>query len=384
MAGNIEEFLKERDREGLLRTLRPVSWRAKGRICIAKKEYIDFSSNDYLGLSGHPKLIQESKKAIDRFGTASSASRLMSGDLEFHHQLEERIAQFKKKEAALFFNSGYQANLGILSALYARDDCIFFDRLSHASIIDGIVLSHARFFRFQHNDVNHLEALLKKERDKFNKALIITETIFSMDGDKSPLKELVSLKEKYNCEIFVDEAHATGIFGKTGSGMVEEDGVEKKIDFIMGTFSKALAGFGGYLATSKKTVEFLINTCRSFIYSTALPPVITACNLASIDLIREEPYRRKELLDSAQYFREGLRRKGFAVKGEAQIIPLILGDNLRAKKIASLLQGRGYWVLPIRPPTVPKGEARLRFSLTFHHNKEILERAIDDISSVGI
>jgi len=198
------------------------------------------------------------------------------------------------------------------------------------------------------------------------------------------LKELVILKEKYNCKIFVDEAHATGIFGKNGSGVVEEEGLEEKIDFIMGTFSKALAGFGAYLATSRKIVEYLINACRSFIYSTALPPAIVACNLASIDLIRDEPYRRKDLLALAQYFREALIRKGFTVKGVSQIIPVILGDNLKAKKIASTLQEKGYWILPIRPPTVPFGQARLRFSLTFHHDNKVLERAIDDISSIRI
>jgi 8-amino-7-oxononanoate synthase len=380
----IEEFLKVRAEQGLLRILKPVSSRSNGRIRINKRQYIDFSSNDYLGLSGHPKLLEASKKAIDKFGTASSASRLMSGDLELHHKLEAKISQFKNKEAALFFNSGYQANLGILSSLYTRDDCIFFDRLGHASIIDGIVLSRASFFRFQHNDVTHLKSLLKKERDKFNKALIVTETVFSMDGDRAPLKELVYLKEKYNCEIFVDEAHATGIFGKNGSGVVEEEGLGEKIDFIMGTFSKAMGGFGAYLATSKRIVDYLINTCRSFIYSTALPPAIIACNLTSIDLIKEEPLRRKRLLESAEYFRDTLRSKGFKTRSESQIIPIITGDNLKTQEVAKRLQEKGYWVLPVRPPTVPYGEARLRFSLSFNHNKEILERVIDDICSIGI
>lgn len=380
----IEDFLKARAKEGLLRNLKPISLRREGRIYLNKKEYADFSSNDYLGLSGHPKLIEESKKAIDKFGTSSCASRLMSGDLELHHRLEEKTAQFKNKEAALFFNSGYQANTGIIGSLYTKGDCIFFDRLSHASIIDGVILSGARFFRFQHNDVEHLESMLKKERDKFNQALIITETVFSMDGDKAPLQELCRLKEKYNCGIFVDEAHATGIFGKKGSGMVEQEGLEDKIDFIMGTFSKAMGGFGAYLATSRRIVEYLINTCRSFIYSTALPAAIVACDLASIDLIKEEPYRREKLLNSAQYFRQALRAKGFKAIGDSQIVPLIIGDNFKAKEFAGRLQKKGYWVLPVRPPTVPAGEARLRFSLTFHHSQEVLKKLIDDIASIRI
>lgn len=375
----IEEFLRTREREGLLRTLKPVSWRDKGRIRVNKKEYIDFSSNDYLGLSGHPKLAEEAKKAMEKFGTAACASRLMSGDLELHHRLEARIARFKNKEAALFFNSGYQANVGIISSLYGKGDCIFLDRLSHASIVDGILLSGAKFFRFRHNNSGDLDSLLKAERDKFKKAIIITETIFSMDGDRAPLRELVRLKERYNCEIFVDEAHATGIFGKNGSGIVEEDGLEEEIDFIMGTFSKALAGFGAYLATSKKAVEYLVNTCRSFIYSTALPPAIIASNLASLDLVEKEPYRRERLLEQARYFRDGLKAEGFEVRGQSQIIPVIIGDNAKTLDTAKRLQEKGYWVLPIRPPTVPEGEARLRFSLTYYHDRQTLGRLIDDI-----
>ena len=380
----IEDLLTQRAKDGLLRTLKPFSLRHSGKIYFKGKEYIDFSSNDYLGLSEHPELIEESKKAMDKFGTASCASRLMSGDLEIHHLLEEKVAQFKNKEAALVFNSGYQANVGIISSLYAKADCIFSDRLNHASIVDGISLSGVRFFRFQHNDAGHLELLLKKERDKFEDALIITESIFSMDGDRAILKELVNLKEKYNCKIMVDEAHATGVFGRRGSGVVEEDGLEEKVDFIMGTFSKGLGGFGAYLASCRKIVEYLINTCRSFIYSTALPPAVIAGNLTSIELIREEPNRRKELLESAKYFRDSLKKMELEVKGDSQIVPLVLSSNTKAVEFARILQEKGYWVFPIRPPTVPMNEARLRFSLTTHHNKEILQRLIDDISEIRI
>ena len=380
----IDEFLKEKRENGLLRNLRPVSSRHKGRIVVENKEYIDFSSNDYLGLSAHPRLISSAKNAIDEFGVSNSGSRLLSGDLTLHHLLEEKIAQFKNKEAALVFNSGYQGNLGIISALFTKGDCIFSDRLNHASIIDGILLSGARLFRFHHNDSRHLETLLEKERARYRKALIVTETVFSMDGDKCPLKDLVCLKGKYNCEIMVDEAHATGIFGRNGSGIVEEQGLDGKVDFIMGTFSKALGSFGAYLAASKKVVFYLINTCRSFIYSTALPPAIISANLESIELIKDEPERREKLLESARYFRHALKSNGFGVKGDSQIIPVILGDNLKAIEFAKRLQDKGYWILPIRPPTVPQGEARLRFSLTFYHTKEILQKLINDICEIKI
>ncbi len=411
---SIEEFLKKRENEGLLRALKPISYRCEGKIyfmvqesikhfpiyhsrkslkVIAEgdfldkkeyKEYIDFSSNDYLGLSGHPELIKEAKSAIDRFGTGACASRLMSGDFQIHHRLEEEISQFKNKEAALVFNSGYQANIGIIRSLYTKGDCIFSDRLNHASIVDGILLSGAHFFRFQHNDIKHLETLLQKQRGRFNNALIITETIFSMDGDRPPLKDLVKLKKKYNCSIMVDEAHATGIFGKNGSGIVQQEGLEKEVDLIMGTFSKALGGFGAYVAASKKIIEYLINTSRSFIYSTALPPAVIACNLASIKLIKNEPFRRVKLLEAAQYFRDCLKARGFKVKGDSQIVPLIIGDNIKAIEFAKRLQEKGYWVLPVRTPAVPLGEARLRFSLSFYHNREILESFINDISSIRI
>ncbi len=380
----IEEFLRDRQEQGLLRKLMPASFRAAGKIYFGEKQYFDFSSNDYLGLSDHPKLKKAAVEAIDKFGVSSCASRLLSGDAEIFHQLEGAVAKFKNKEAALIFNSGYQANVGIISALFAKGDCIFSDRLNHASIIDAILLSGARLFRFRHNDPEHLELLLKRERKKFKNALIVTESIFSMDGDRSPLKELVSLKEKYICQIMVDEAHATGIFGASGSGLVEEEKLSPQVDLIMGTFSKALAGFGAYLAAPRSIVDYLVNTSRSFIYSTALPPSVIAVNLASLELIKNEPHRRKMLLSMAQTLRARLGRKGFCVKGASQIVPVILGDNLRALAFAANLQKNGYWAVAVRPPTVPLGEARLRISLSYLHNEEILNKLIDAISEIRI
>ena len=368
----IEGFLEDRKREDLLRVLRPAGRRQEGFIYFNNDKYIDFCSNDYLGLSSHPVLKNASKSALEKFGTSASASRLLSGDLDIHHQLEEKTAKFKGKESALVFNSGYQANVGIINALSEEGDVIFSDKLSHSSIIDGILLSGARFFRFRHNDPEHLEFLLKKERSKFKSSLIITETVFSMDGDRPPLRDLVSLKDKYKSTMLVDEAHATGIFGETGSGVVEEDGLRDEVELIMGTFSKALGSFGAYLACSNKIRDFLINTCRSFIYSTALPPAIIAANLASLDLIAKEPSRRRSLLENAEYFRERLKKEGFHVKGTSQIVPVIVGDSQKAIRMSEDLKERKYWVLPIRPPTVPPKEARLRFSISYYHTKDML------------
>ena len=378
----VKEYLAKKESDGLLRCLTPASSRSDGYISIDGKRYLDFSSNDYLGLSAHPYIKSQAKKAIEDFGVGSSASRLLSGDLELFHSLQESIAHFKSKECALVFNSGYQLNVGVIPSLCSKGDVIFSDKLNHASIIDGILLSGADFFRFKHNDPDHLKSLLKAKRASYKNALIITETVFSMDGDKPPLNDLVKLKAYYNCNIMVDEAHATGIFGLGGSGVVEELGLSKKIDLIMGTFSKALGSFGGYVACSKEMVEYLINSCRSFIYSTALPPSIIAANIAAIELVKKESYRRKQLIENADYFRKKLTSNGYLVKGSSQIVPVIIGDSKEAQKISHKLRDRGHWVLPIRPPTVPSQSARLRFSLTYYHSKDILDGVLNDIFNV--
>jgi 8-amino-7-oxononanoate synthase len=376
----IEKVLAQRKEEGLFRVLRAAERREGGRIYRDGRELVDFASNDYLGLSSHPKLKEASRKAVEEFGTSCSASRLLSGDLRIHHELEKKIALLKGKESALVFNSGYQANVGIISSLYKKGDAIFSDRLNHSSILDGILLSGAKLFRFRHNDANHLELLLKKQADKFENRLIVTETIFSMDGDRAPLKEIVELKERYGCEVMVDEAHATGIFGKDGSGVVAEEGLADRIDLIMGTFGKALGSFGAYIAGSKKMIEYLVNTCRSFIYSTALPPCVVAANLAALELVKDEPFRRKTLLENATFFRGELETRGLEVRGVSQIVPLIVKDVDKAVTLSSRLLEKGYWVLPIRPPTVPVGQSRLRFSLSYCHEKEILQDVIEETS----
>lgn len=378
----IDSFLEERRESGLLRTLKPAALRKEGMIYFKGKEYIDFSSNDYLGLSTHPVLKDYAVKATKELGTSASASRLLSGDLDIHHTLEEKTAKFKGKESALVFNSGYQANVGIISALCRRGDAIFSDRLNHASIVDGILLSGAKLFRFAHNDPEHLEFLLKAQRQKCKNSLIITETIFSMDGDRAPLERIVKLKERYNSVMLVDEAHATGIFGENGQGVVEEDGLTDKVELIMGTFSKALGSFGAYIACSQTMKDYLINSSKSFIYSTALPPSVINANIASLDIIREEPFRRKSLLENADYFRTELKTHGFDVKGLSQIVPLIIGDGRQTVKLSEELRKRNCWVLPIRPPTIPEGQARLRFSITYNHTKEMLKKLLGDIYKV--
>ena len=382
MERRINRFLKEREAGGLLRRLTKVRPVGGGKILVDGREYINFSSNDYLGLSSHPELARAAREELSPV-VGSSASRLMTGGTRIHHLLEERTAVFKGKPVSLVFNSGYQANVGIISALCGKGDCVFSDRLNHASIVDGIRLSGARLFRFRHNDADHLEELLRRERGKYAGALIVTETVFSMDGDIAPIRDFSRLKKEHDCMLMVDEAHATGVFGEKGSGLVEAKGMTGEVDIIMGTFSKALGGFGAYAATSRSVRDYLVNTCRSFIYSTALPPSVMAVDLAGLGLIRAEPHRRGKLLANACYFRNGLNEKGFRVKGDSQIIPIMIGDAEGTVRFSEFLREKGYWVTPVRPPTVPHRQARLRISLTFDHAKEDLDRFIEDVSKFG-
>jgi len=378
MERRINEFLREREAGGLLRDLAPVAPLGGGKVLIDGREYINFSSNDYLGLSAHPELIRAAREALSPV-VGSSASRLMTGSTSLHHVLEERVAEFKGKPAAIVFNTGYQANVGIISALCGRGDCIFSDRLNHASIVDGIRLSGAKIFRFRHNDADHLEELLRRARKEYRQALIVTETVFSMDGDLAPVNAIVRLKKEHDCMLMVDEAHATGIFGEKGSGLLEAEGMTGEADIAMGTFSKAFGAFGAYAATSRAMRDYLVNTCRSFVYSTALPPSVIAADLAALDLIKDEPHRRKKLLSNARSFRKKLEKKGLEVRGDSQIIPVIVGGNKEAVRMSEALKEKGYWVTPVRPPTVPRGQARLRISLTFDHSQEILEKFAEDI-----
>ena len=344
--------------------------------------FADFSSNDYLGLSFHPALLEGAEKALKDFGAGSTGARLLSGDNPLFHELEEKPAVFKGKPSALVFNSGYHANVGMISALCGPGDVIFCDRLSHASIMDGILLSKARFFRFHHNDSAHLESLLESKRKSFHNALIVTESVFSMDGDIAPLREMTVLKEKYDALLYVDEAHATGIFGENSAGMIEECGLTSKVDIIMGTFGKALGSMGAYVASERLFIDYFINKARSFIFSTALPPSVIGANLAALEVVRKESFRRKNLLERVLYFRNRLRKSGIPVSSFTPIMPIILGKEEKAVEISLKLKEQGYLLPAIRFPTVPKGQARLRLSITYLHSIDLLENLSKSIYNV--
>jgi|UniRef100_A0A7C5EKV8 8-amino-7-oxononanoate synthase len=353
-----------------------------GRVRLEGRVLLNLSSNDYLGLSQDARLIAAAQKAAARWGVGAGASRLVAGHLALHQEVEAQLARFKKTEAAVIFSTGYMANLGTLSALVGPGDTVFCDRLNHASIYDGIRLSGATLARFPHRDLNRLEDLLKKGGS--GKKLIVTDTVFSVDGDLAPLEGLVALKEKYGAFLMVDEAHATGVLGPQGAGLAEALGLSDRVEVQMGTFSKALGSLGGYVAGDRRLIAYLHNRARSFIYSTALPPPVLGAIAAALEIVVQEPKRRSYLLEQAQFFRQDLIRAGFDVLGsETQIIPVLVGDNARTLEFAARLRERGILAVALRPPTVPPGKARVRFSLSSAHTPEDLRVAQQAIWETG-
>ncbi|MBF0485886.1 MAG: 8-amino-7-oxononanoate synthase [Candidatus Omnitrophica bacterium] len=362
--------------EGLFRSMKVVSSAVGSDIVIDGDRQINFCSNDYLGLAGDSRLALAAEDAAERNGFGSRASRLLCGNFEEHVFLEKEIARLKGAEAALVFSSGYMANVGVISALVGREDVVFSDKLNHASIVDGIILSRAEMKRYAHNDVRMLEKLLKKSGD-FRRKLIVTDTVFSMDGDVAPLKEMVVLAKKYGAWLMVDEAHAFGVLGPSGAGLAEELGVSGDIDIQMGTLSKAVGSLGAYVSGSNELIEYLVNSARSFIFTTAMPMPIAAASREAIRIMQDEPERRLKVMQSAAHLRTGLGRLGFdTLHSVTPIIPVVMGDARRALKYSSELSRRGILISAIRPPTVPKGTARLRVTVTASHTDDDISRCL--------
>jgi len=383
--------LRKLEEQGLLRKLREVGSAQGPRIILDGKEVINLCSNNYLGLADSPALKKAAIKAIRDYGVGTSASRLISGTTTLHKKLEEKIAEFKGTEAALVFNSGYTANAGIISTLVSRGDVIFSDKLNHASIVDGCLLSGAELKRYPHCDVQALEEMLKKHvgRSTTNMKLIVTDTVFSMDGDIAPLPEIVKLAKKYDCMLMVDEAHATGVLGENGKGAVEHFNIKEKDIIHIGTMSKAIGTFGGYVAGSRELIEYLINKSHAFIYSTALPASVVAASIAAFDVIKNEPGLRQQLWGNVEFFRKGLTKIGTDTEfgvcpyfSSTQIIPVLIGNNERALKISRRLLDDGVFIQAIRPPTVPKGQARLRITVMATHTREDLGIALSKLTRI--
>lgn len=350
-----------------------------GKLRIDGRTYLNFSSNDYLGLANHPEVIATSRRYLEAYGAGATASRLVTGTLEPHQELERTLARLKGYPDALVFGSGFLANAGIITALVGRNDHVFADKLAHASIIDGIILSRADLKRFHHNDPEHLRSLLQKCPGT-GRRLIATESLFSMDGDIAPLAEIASLAAEYDAMVMIDEAHATGVFGPGGSGLIRQYGLEEKVNVSMGTLSKALGGYGGFLACSPALRELLVNRARSFIYTTGMPPAVVGGAIGALNVIQKTPDSGAKLLRRAAVFRDRLQRAGLqTLDSQSQIIPVLIGDNAKTLAVAERLRAKGILTVAIRPPTVPEGTSRLRISVTLDHTEEDLERAAEEI-----
>ena len=384
MTRTIQSELEDITSCGLLRSTRLVSGRQAARVTVNGRDVLLLCSNNYLGLADHPALAAASIAAIEQYGTSSGASRLVSGTMELHERLERAVASFKKSEAALVFNSGHAANTGIIPALVGRGDVVFSDRLNHASIVDGIMLSGARLVRYPHNDYRSLATLIEKHAK--GRCLIVTDGVFSMDGDIAPLAELARLKRKHGALLMVDDAHGSGVLGEQGRGSAELLGVGGDVDIQMGTFGKALGSFGAYAAVSSELRALLINRARSFIFSTSLPPSVLAASLAAVELVQtpEGDELRKQLCANTSFFRSSLAEAGFRIPdGSTQIVPIVIGSAVTTMQFSDALLAEGLFAQGIRPPTVPAGTSRLRFTLMATHTHTDLAGAVERICHVG-
>jgi len=382
LSSELKEALNKIKAHGRYRFLRVIEGEQAPWVVIDQKRVILFCSNNYLGLANDLRLKEAAKKAISSFGTSAAASRLISGTMELHEKLENELANFKDTEAALVFNCGYMANVGIISSLVSSEDVVFSDELNHASIVDGCRLSKAKIKIFKHKDMDHLEDLLKKENAR--RKLIVVDGVFSMDGDIAPLPEMVELSERYNAILMVDEAHATGVLGEKGAGSVEYFNLSDRVPVQMGTLGKALGSFGAYAAGSKILREYLINSARSFIFTTALPPAEMAVALEAIRIVQKEPGRRKRLHENVKKFVDGLKSLGYEVKNQGTaIVPVIIGPEDKTMKMSEALLKRGVFVAGIRPPTVPPGSSRLRVTLMATHSDEDIAYAVGAFEEAG-
>ncbi len=381
MDNSLQEDLDQLQALGLRRGLRQTQSPQGRTIVVDGRRVLNFCSNDYLGLADDERVKAAAIASIGQDGFGSGASRLVGGNMSAHTALEERLATLKKTEACLLFSSGYMANVGIISALMGRNDIVFCDRLNHASIIDGILLSRAKMKRYPHVDMTALEENLR-QASGYQRKLIVTDTIFSMDGDIAPLKDIVELARRWGAWVMVDEAHAFGVLGPTGMGLVEEVGLSGKVQVQMGTLSKAAGCFGAYVCGSAVLKETLINHARSFIYTTGMPSCVAAAAHAGVNIIAAEPGRRRQLLDNADHLRQGFKALGLdTMRSTTPIIPILAGEANRAVAMSQKLFERGFFVQAIRPPTVPVNTARLRVTVTAAHTREDCDAFLEAVKT---
>ena len=345
-------------------------------------ETIMIGSNNYLGLTSHPEVIKAGVDALEKYGSGCSGSRFLNGTLDMHIELEKELASFLHKEAVVTFSTGFQSNLGIISAIAGRNDVILCDKENHASIYDGCKLSYAKMIRFEHSDMQDLERKLK-EVPEDKGILIVTDGVFSMSGEICKLPEIVSLAKKYGARVMVDDAHGLGVLGKHGRGTAEHFGLEDEVDIIMGTFSKSLASLGGYMASTKEVVEYVKHTSRPYIFSASITPASVACALASLKIIEREPERVEHLRKISDYMRNGLKKLGVKIiESTTPIIPIYTYDDEKAFMACKMLLERGVYVNPVITPATPPGMALLRTSYTATHTKQQMDKAMKEIKAV--
>jgi 8-amino-7-oxononanoate synthase len=379
----IEERLAELERLGLHRRLRMVSGPQGPRVLLDGKPVLLLCSNNYLGLADHPKVREAAADAAMRWGVGAGASRLVSGTMTIHRRLEERLAEFEGSEGCVLFGSGYLANLGVIGALAGPGDTIFSDQLNHASIVDGCRASRAEVVVYRHLDSDHLERCLRRHGGE-GRRLIVTDSVFSMDGDVAPLAEIVELARAYDARVAVDEAHATGALGDGGRGAVAQAGLQGEVDVLVGTLGKALGSYGAYVCASEEMVRYLVNTARPLIFSTAPSPPSVAGALAALELLEDRPHKMARLHGAARTLRRALADEGFGVReSDMHIVPLVVGDSEDAMRLCQAALERGVFAQAIRPPTVPNGTSRLRLAAMASHTTSELRQAANVLADAA-
>lgn len=370
----IKEELDEIRSQGLFRALNPIEEGRGAKVKIKGRTLINFCSNNYLGLAGDPRVIRKTKEILKKYGVGSGASRLVSGNYDVHEELEAKISEYERTPASIVFPTGYMANLGTMQALVGPGDAVIIDRLNHASIIDGARLSRAKLLVYPHKDMQQLEKTLQGS-ESFKKRLIVTDYIFSMDGDIAPIDKLIELAKKYKAMLMLDTAHSTGILDLKVKDMSNV--------IIMGTLSKSIGSLGGFVSGSQNLIDLLRNKARSFIYTTALPPAIAAASIASFDIISRDCSLKEKLWDNVNYLKKKIKPLNFDLLGsETQIVPIMIGDARRAVEISNSLFSSGIFLSAIRPPTVPKGTSRLRLTVTAMHAKSDIDYLISKLSRI--
>lgn len=380
----LKDKIEQLKTDGVYRKL-PVNYGpCTNRINLNGKEVVNLSSNNYLGLANHPRVTKAAIDAVEKYGAGAGAVRTIVGNYDLIGELEDLLAEFKHEEAVMCFQSGLNCNIGTIQAIVEKGDLIISDELNHASIIDGVRLSRADKAIMRHADVAHLEEILKEKRDQYRNVLIITDGVFSMDGDLAPLPQIVELAEKYNAMTYVDDAHGSGVLGRSGRGTVDHFGLHGRVDFIIGTLSKAIGVVGGYVASKKEAKEWLSHRARPLLFSTALPPAATGATIESVKMLMESEEYSNRLWDNARYFKEKLGKLGFDTgHSETPITPVIIGNEGKTMEFSKALLDAGVYVSGIVFPTVPMGTGRLRCMISASHTKEDLDFAVEQFEKVG-